>query len=143
MIALHLAFAEHPTPRAVRRFDTFIAELRDMLARVEGGKSAEPHPVRLGLLNSISADRPRATARTDMGEKFVDADLCTECGTCAKRCPYEAITLAPKPVFDMGACYGCWRCYNQCPQHAIYTKRFRGGPYYPGPSERTHAALRA
>ena len=142
MLALHMAFAGQPDGRAMRKFDAFIAEIGQVLGRAESGAAVEPWRPRTGLLSGFSRPRDRTTARDDMGEKSVDADLCTECGICAQRCPYGAIRLAPKPVFDTSACYGCWRCYNQCPQQAIYTAKFRGGPYYPRPSERTRQALR-
>ena len=143
MIALRLAFADQPRPAVMREFDAFIGELGEVLGRCERGEAVEPLRVRLGLLTRMSKTRPRTTARDDMGEKSVDADLCTECGICEQRCPYGAIALAPKPVFDMGACRGCWRCYSQCPQHAIYTAKFRGGPYYPRPPEHARETLRA
>ena len=143
MIAIRLGFAGQPTRGGVRAFDTFIDGLASTLGALQRDEAAARRPVRIGLLSAASRTRARTAAREDMGDKSVDAELCTECGLCEQRCPYRAITLSPKPVFDMGACYGCWRCYNQCPQHAIYTARFRGGPYYPGPSRRTRETLEA
>ena len=80
-------------------------------------------------------------ARKDMGEKFVDETLCKECGRCAKGCPYKAITLNPKPQFDMTKCYGCWYCYNHCPEKAIYTEKFRGVGHYPRPNDQLREKL--
>ena len=141
MIARGMTAANEPGPKAMLKFDAFIAELSDRLGKVERGESAQARSVPIGLLNSLFASKPRTAARDDMGEKFVDGELCIECGTCAKGCPYHAIELAPKPVFDMSACYGCWRCYNRCAQHAIYTQKLRG-PYYPRPSEETLETLK-
>jgi ferredoxin/flavodoxin len=143
MIALHLAFADQPKAGVVRKLDGFIAEVAAALRGLEGGAASEHAPVRTGWLASVSKAKPRTSARDDMGVKSVDAALCTECGICAKQCPYGAIVLSPKPVFDQSACFGCWRCYNRCPEHAIYTPKFRGGPYYPRPSDQAKAALRA
>ena len=81
-------------------------------------------------------------ARKDMGEKFVDEMLCKECGLCARGCPYNAITLNPKPQFDMTKCYGCWYCYNHCPEKAIYTEKFRGEGYYPKPNDQIQEKLK-
>jgi MinD superfamily P-loop ATPase len=69
-----------------------------------------------------------------MGEKLLDADACTACGICRDRCPYGAITLAPKPGFDQTKCHGCWACYNHCPTQAIYTKKIRGVAQYARPN---------
>jgi ferredoxin/flavodoxin len=142
MMALGLAFADQPKPNVMLRFDAFIGELTEALESAREDKAVESRRVRYGLLGSIARRRERTLARQDMGEKFVDAELCIECGMCASRCPYHAIELRPGPVFDMDACRGCWRCYNGCAQHAIYTKKFRGGPFYAGPGERTRNALR-
>lgn len=141
MRALGLPFDRRPNAKDLRRFNEFAAELNKTLAAIERGEEASTQPIRLGLLGGLRAAAPRTAAREDMGEKFVDEPLCTECGTCAKQCPYGAIKLDSKPNLDSAACFGCWRCYNACPEHAIYTKRFRGGPYYGKPSEHARKVL--
>jgi ferredoxin len=76
-----------------------------------------------------------------MSGKFVDESLCIECGVCEKRCPYGAIELAPKPVFDENKCNACWACYNHCPKQAIYTRRYRGVGHYPKPIDQLKEKL--
>jgi len=141
MRATGLTFDRHPGTRELRGFDAFAEELRSALGTLSRGETPVAQPVSLGLIDGLRPASPRTSARDDMGEKFVDAELCTECGTCAKQCVYGAIVLDPKPIFDMSECFGCWRCYNQCPQHAIYTKKFRGGPFYGRPSEYARGVL--
>ena len=133
---------EMPDEERMRALDAFISELGQLLEQAREGQPIEGKRVRIGFLNSLVPSIPRTMARRDMGEKYIDEALCTECGACQKGCPYEAIRLAPKPVFDMDKCYGCWRCYHRCPEHAIYTRRFRGGPFYPRPSDRLREILR-
>ncbi len=134
MLAGKMASADAPSPKVLSGFDAFIGEMDGRLAVLARGERIGARKVPMSLLDSVFPRRVRTTARKDLGEKHVDAALCTECGKCARDCPYGAIRLEPKPVFDTSACYGCWRCYNRCPAHAIYTGKFRGGPYYAGPS---------
>ena len=141
MIARGKGAAEAPSEENLRRFDAFICGLGDLLRRAERGQSVERKRMRIGWLNSILPALPRTHARRDMGGKSVDESLCVECGTCERRCPYSAIRLDPKPVFDLGKCYGCWRCYNSCPKRAIRTKKFRGEPYYPRPNDQLREKL--
>ena len=61
---------------------------------------------------------PRALARSNYVSR-VDADLCVACGTCAERCPMEAITVNDYAVVDEERCVGCGVCYPTCPQEAI------------------------
>jgi ferredoxin len=142
MIAIGLGSPDQPKPKIMRGFDAFIGELA---ATFDGlaAEAAIPSRVRLGFVGSLTPRRERTKAREDMGEKFVDTELCTQCGTCAKGCPYGAIELNPTPVFDLDQCYGCWRCFNRCPQLAIYTAKFRGKHHYPTPSPRMAEALGA
>ncbi|MCP4543167.1 MAG: 4Fe-4S dicluster domain-containing protein [Chloroflexi bacterium] len=141
MIAGGRGAEDAPNEKQLQSFDTFISELEQLLTSIKEGQEINRQKVRIGLVNSILPVFPRTRAREDMGEKYVDESLCTECGVCEKQCPYEAIRLEPKPVFDMDKCYGCWRCYNLCPEHAIYTDKFRGGPFYPRPNDQLKEKL--
>lgn len=138
MMALGLGFKDRPNAADVRKLDAFADRLAAALA-------VPPVPVRIRTrwYDGLGVTPARTTARTDMGEKRVDAERCTECGTCARSCPYAAIVLDPKPVFDESRCYGCWRCYNRCPERAISTRRFHGRPFYAGPSAQAKESLRA
>ena len=133
MIAGGRGAEDAPNERQIAALDAFIAELDQRLTRE--GEVLVARRVRIGVLNRLMPTFPRTRARADMGPKYVDEELCIECGLCARQCPYGAIHLEPKPVFDQQQCYGCWRCYHRCPEHAIYTAKFRGGPYYPRPNE--------
>lgn len=141
MIARGMGAEKEPNEKRLRDFDTFISELERLLERAQESGAVEQRRTSIGLIDRILPTFPRTRARNDMGQKYVDESLCTECGACERGCPYKAIRLEPKPVFDMSKCYGCWRCYNRCPEHAIYTKKLRGGPYYPRPNDQLRQKL--
>jgi ferredoxin len=133
MIVGGRANAQAPNARELRAFDRFVAELQVSLAALQAGHGVQPSPLPIALLDRLMPALARTTARKQMGEKYVDEAACTACGVCAKGCPYRAIALQPKPVFDAAKCYGCWACYNHCPQQAIYTAKLRGVGHYPRP----------
>jgi ferredoxin/flavodoxin len=130
-------FDHAPDEKELRAFDGFIAELDVMIGAIGSeGAAGSVAARRVGgrwvakLLPGFS----RSKAKRDFGVQQVNGELCTECGVCMKGCPYGAITMAPKPVFDHGKCRGCWYCYNHCKEKAIYTKKFSGEFQYPKPS---------
>ena len=51
----------------------------------------------------------------------VKKKVCVGCGTCVKKCPVDAITLAPdnKAQIDRDKCIGCAECTVVCPTGAI------------------------
>ena len=99
MIARGMGAEGAPGEAEMAGFDAFISELGQLLERAQDGQEIEGQKVRIGWLNSILPNFARTKARKDMGDKYVDASLCTECGACEKQCPYGAIRLDPKPVF--------------------------------------------
>jgi len=128
-------FDNSPNRRELKKFDEFITQLDKMLATIQAGNKPRTRRIKIGLPSVLFPALSRTRAKMDFGEQQVDIDLCKECGTCKKLCPYEAIELAPNPVFDHSKCGGCWSCYNHCPEKAIYTYRFKGEWQYPKPSE--------
>jgi len=141
MIAAGRGNEHAPTEQDMLTFDGSVSGLDELLKRLQAEGTVRGNGINIGLLNSLLPSFPRSMARRDMGDKFVDEALCKECGACARLCPYEAITLAPKPIFDQAKCYGCWRCFNRCPQQAIYTRKYRGVGHYPRPLDRLKKML--
>jgi Pyruvate/2-oxoacid:ferredoxin oxidoreductase delta subunit len=51
----------------------------------------------------------------------IDMDLCTSCGRCGLRCPFEAIVCRSdgRPEYDRAVCRGCGLCATGCSPDAI------------------------
>jgi formate dehydrogenase beta subunit len=62
----------------------------------------------------------RAAALLGGGMKVCNIG-CLGLGTCARVCPFNAITMGPKglPVVHEGRCTGCGTCERACPKHII------------------------
>lgn len=62
----------------------------------------------------------RAAAMLSGGMKVCSIG-CLGLGTCAKVCPFDAITMGPNglPVVHEGRCTGCGTCERACPKHII------------------------
>ncbi len=127
------AFDHAPTPKEYTKFQDFVAVLKKQVYAIQAGNAPELVPVKIGLLNFILPRMPRTQSKKDFGKQKVDKDKCTACGICSRVCPYGAIELTPKPVFDHKKCFGCWACYNHCPTQAIFTPKFRGEFQYAKP----------
>ncbi len=128
-----------PNEEEMRLLNQFIEDLNTMIA----GKKFRRGKVKISFLANLAPEIRRTSAKKSMGNKFVDETLCTECGVCQKACPYKAVTLNPKPVFDEEKCYGCWACFNRCPTKAIYTSKIRGAGHYRGPTAELKQKLAA
>lgn len=142
MIARGMGNEQAPNEKEMDKFNKFVFELDQLVYSLKSGGEPGVKKIRTGLLNSLMPAYHFTKAREDMGEKYVDDSLCTECGLCEKLCPYKAIRCSPKPVFDMDKCYGCWTCYNHCPSRAIFTVKYRGTGHYPQPISKLKEKLK-
>jgi ferredoxin len=122
-----------PNEEELAKFQQFITTLEQRLETVRTGQSVASAKIKIGFFNSLMRPASPAKSRRKMGDLFLDEAACTECGTCADGCPYEAIDLNPKPVFNLNRCHGCWTCFNHCPEQAIYTQKIRGQGQYSCP----------
>ncbi len=135
------AYDDSPNPKDLENFDAFILRLDVILKAVSEDIQPKREKIKIGFMGTILPAFSRTAAKKDFGEQKVDESSCTECGVCAKGCPYEAIQLDPYPVFNHDKCYGCWYCYNHCHVKAIYTPKFNGIGHYPKPIKELTAKL--
>jgi electron transport complex protein RnfB len=53
-------------------------------------------------------------------QAVVDAEACSECGTCHERCPMEALHAGDgATAVDLDRCIGCGACVSTCPTGAV------------------------
>lgn len=49
----------------------------------------------------------------------IDAEKCTACGTCADRCPVDAVVVDDFAVVDTDKCLGCGVCFPTCSSKSL------------------------
>lgn len=123
-----------PDAKPLEDFHSFVAELDEKVTQLSQNAPAAKTKVRIGLFNHLLRPYSLPKARKQMGTLFVDANLCTECGTCQEICLYDAITMNPNPIFDTETCHACWACFNHCPEKAIFTTKIKGIGHYAEPN---------
>jgi electron transport complex protein RnfB len=67
--------------------------------------------------------------------RFISTNIpekCQQCGTCAAKCPFEAINnIDAQYRVDPAKCFGCGVCVINCPQKALKMKLIRPAEYIP------------
>lgn len=54
----------------------------------------------------------------------IDSNLCTNCNTCVKSCPVEALSEGVYiPEFDYPECINCMCCMEMCPEKAVHLEK--------------------
>jgi heterodisulfide reductase subunit A len=98
------------------------------------GGAESPKDIREAVTQA-SAAAGRVTRLLTKGEfsveplyAYVDAENCNSCGTCATRCPYNAVTVDKKrktpAIVNSVLCKGCGTCAADCPQSCIIMTNF-------------------
>ncbi|KAA3659490.1 MAG: hypothetical protein DWQ04_22150 [Chloroflexi bacterium] len=123
-----------PDTKLLKAFHNFIGELDKKLTQLIQDTPVTKTNVKIGLFNHLIRPYSLTKARKQMGTLFVDTNLCTECGLCAEKCLYNAITMNPNPMFDAEKCHVCWACFNHCPEKAIFTEKIKSVGHYSEPN---------
>jgi ferredoxin len=77
-----------------------------------------------GVMRGVAEFRvPTAVAHSDF-RVTIDADRCTGCGACIRRCQFKALTKdGDLAVADYTRCVGCGVCVPACPVEAMSMER--------------------
>ncbi|MGD1995359.1 MAG: 4Fe-4S binding protein [Anaerolineae bacterium] len=84
---------------------------------------------------------PTAVARSGF-RSAVDAEICSGCGACVERCPFEALSV-PEEIcrVDHARCLGCGVCASSCPTGALGLERLPAAEVTPPPANIQEWAL--
>jgi len=136
-----MAFDKSPKEKDLRKLDDFILDLDSIIYDMKSDNEVNKRKLNISLTGRLLPVYKRSQAKKDFGIQNVNPKLCTECSVCMNGCPYEAITMNPKPVFNHDICAGCWYCYNHCKQKAIHTPKFSGDYQYAKPNDELRSKL--
>lgn len=71
------------------------------------------------LRTALAQPRPGMALHSGFQPRM-DPDKCVGCGTCAERCPANALRMVDDlPKMDQERCFGCGVCASGCPSEAI------------------------
>ena len=98
-------------------FEIALVKMKTGRARVFGG----------GQVSVTASDRAGAERTFEKAVKaLIRAELCTECGICAKSCPRRAITIKGGMKVDPERCVSCGLCERSCMVVHYYDKIMAG-----------------
>ncbi len=121
-----------PNTKEFEELKRFVSELNESI-RSTKERELISHKIKVNPLIKLLPIPSRKMAKKDFGIQELKTERCAGCGLCAKGCPYDAIVMNPKPVFNHDKCHGCWFCYNICNSKAVFTSNFKGEFQYPRP----------
>ncbi len=136
-----MAFDNSPKKKTLKELDDFILDLDSIISDLKSDTKVNKRKLKISFEGRLLPVFKRSQAKKDFGIQNVNPELCIECSVCMKGCPYEAIIMNPKPVFNHDICAGCWYCYNHCKQKAIYTSKFSGDYQYANPNAEIRSKL--
>lgn len=72
-------------------------------------------------LNFIPSSIARGLMKFYWSRPAINPDRCTDCKSCVKSCPVEALTAGANiPEFNYPECINCLCCMEMCPEKAVY-----------------------
>lgn len=75
-------------------------------------------------LDMIPSSIARGLMKFYWSRPAIDSDLCTNCKTCVKSCPIEALSEGVYiPEFDYPECINCLCCMELCPEKAVHLEK--------------------
>jgi quinone-modifying oxidoreductase subunit QmoB len=104
----------HRTPVFTNRKGVFVAGFSRGVQTADD-RQAEAASAALAVVNLYKKMPEDHIGKAEIN----DAGHCIRCLTCARICPYSAISLNSKVVVDPQACEGCGICAAECPRFAI------------------------
>ena len=98
--------AGRPDEQDIAELEEFSRELSEKLAGPKGGEEIQ-----------VPGNRPYKVFNGSPMKPFT-TEACSNCGTCVKACPAEAISAEAPYTTDPIKCFSCMRCIQVCPENA-------------------------
>ena len=101
----------------ITKAEAEIDELKKQLsAKVTGKHMGPTAPKYAGAIGKLIYDN-----KVRKTKKLSASETCSGCGSCAKKCPVQAIEMRGKmPVWAKQECTMCLGCLHRCPNYSIY-----------------------
>jgi NADH-quinone oxidoreductase subunit F len=92
----------------------------------------------------INEKRCPALSCKELTSFYIDPDKCQGCGTCAKKCPSDAIIGGKNliHIVDQDKCTKCGTCFEVCPTRFRAVRKISGEPVPPRIPEEARTIVR-
>jgi len=126
-------YPPNPVPAQQERFRNEQEKVAEIIKKIGARENIPPKPANF-IIYSILSGFYSLLKPNERSQLFHTDDNCNGCGTCARICPSENITIQDKKPLWHNRCEYCLACMQWCPTHAIqYAKKTqkRGRYHHP------------
>lgn len=142
MIRYKITSENSPNEKEMQKFNNFIKELDFKISKISTGEVIQEIVIKRNRIFSIIGKSRSIKSLSDIGEKYVNQEMCLKCKMCIKKCPYHAVNCdSGYPKFDEKKCKSCFICYNLCPTQAIYSNKY-ASIHYRNPNSKVVSKLK-
>jgi ferredoxin len=114
---MHQEIENLPQKDVEGQLSTVCRDIASKVQNLTAEEKEQAHP----FMNMFA----KKVLRRDAAQSYIVNEQCIHCGTCAKVCPADNITVTEEKVIFSDRCEVCYACVHNCPQNAIHLRKER------------------